>query len=245
MAQAKAAVPKDWTIAQVQREDLDRFLFTCDDIVLAIGQDGLVANLAKYVKEQPIVGLTPDPEATEGILAPLRVEILPRLLPQVALGEVALERRAMVEARLGEGQSLAALNELFIGHRSHQSARYDLRWGGMSEFQSSSGVIVATGTGLSGWARSIMAATGAHTDFGPEDPKAAFFAREPWPSKVSGCRLRYGEIGPGEDISVLSRMNDGGLIFADGIEQDFLKFDWGIEARVTLAGRSLNLVRGV
>ena len=78
--QAKAAVPADWTIAQVQREDLDRFLFTRDDILLAIGQDGLVANLAKYVKEQPIVGLTPDPEATEGVLTPLRVEIV-RVIP--------------------------------------------------------------------------------------------------------------------------------------------------------------------
>jgi hypothetical protein len=118
-----------------------------------------------------------------------------------------------------------------------------LSYGENCEFQSSSGVIVATGTGLSGWARSIIAATGASTDFGPEDPKAAFFAREPWPSKTSGCRLRFGEIGPGEELSILSRMNEGGVIFADGIEQDFLKFDWGYEARVTLAGRSLNLVK--
>ena len=29
------------------RDDLNRFLFTANDIVVAVGQDGLVANLAK------------------------------------------------------------------------------------------------------------------------------------------------------------------------------------------------------
>jgi NAD kinase len=239
---AKQAVPDEWSLAQVPREDLDRFLFTERDIVVAVGQDGLVANLAKYLDGQPVIGVTPAPGESEGILTDTPVDRLARLLPRVAHGDTDLQRRTMVEARLDDGQSLTALNELFIGHRSHQSARYFLRFGQEEEFQSSSGVIVSTGTGLTGWARSILTATGRSAAFAPEDRRAVYFTREPWPSHATGANLVFGEVDGEAEVSVTSRMNDSGTIFADGIEQDFLRFDWGITASVALCDRTLNLV---
>ncbi|MEP3275152.1 MAG: hypothetical protein ABJN26_08435 [Stappiaceae bacterium] len=239
---AKRAVPEEWTTAEVLREDLDRFLFAANDIVIAIGQDGLVANLAKYLEGQPVLGVTPDPEWTEGALTSITVDRLPGLLPPVAAGDIELERRSMVEARLEDGQKIAALNELFIGHRSHQSARYLIRCGKAEEFQSSSGVIISTGTGLTGWARSILTATRKEVAFGVQDRRAVHFTREPWPSRHTGCSLSFGEISEGEMIELTSRMNEGGVIFADGIEQDFLRFDWGVTTGVALSSRTMNLV---
>lgn len=239
---AKRSVPYDWSIAEVSRKDLDRFLFTRDDIVVAIGQDGLVANLAKYLSGQPVVGVTPDPDMTEGVLTPLPVEALRSILPRVAAEDIRLQHRTMVEARLDGGQTLAALNELFIGHRSHQSARYLLQSGETQEYQSSSGVIVATGTGITGWAHSILNATHREFQIPPEERRAAFFAREPWPSRTTGSGLVFGAVGDTETLSLTSRMNEGGVIFADGIEQDFMHFDWGIEATIAVSQRTLNLV---
>ena len=46
---ASAAIPVDARRARVERDELDRFLFEPDDIVVAVGQDGLVANAAKYL----------------------------------------------------------------------------------------------------------------------------------------------------------------------------------------------------
>ncbi len=244
VAAAKRAVPDDWRTAEVLREDLDRFLFSDGDIVIAVGQDGLVANLAKYLSGQPVIGITPDPEETEGILTPLTADRLPALLPKVAAGETDLQRRTMVAAELDDGQSLTALNELFIGHCSHQSARYVIQFGAQKEFQSSSGVIVSTGTGLTGWARSIMAATHRQADFAPDDARAVYFAREPWPSRTSGCELAFGELAPDRDVILISRMNEGGVIFADGIEPDFLPFNWGSLVKVGLTKKTLNLVLG-
>ena len=244
VAKTKQSVPEEWSIMQIFREDLDRFLFAEGDIVVAIGQDGLVANLAKYLDGQPVIGVTPDSELTEGILTPLRAEMMGELFPRVAAQDVDIQKRTMVEARLDDGQTLAALNELFIGHRSHQSARYILHYDVKEEFQSSSGVIVSTGTGLTGWARSIMRATHQHVAFAPDERRAVYFAREPWPSKVTGSELKFGEIVQGMDIELTSRMNDGGVIFADGIEQDYLHFDWGRTVRVVLSAQTLNLVQG-
>ena len=239
---AREAVPEDWSYAQVLREDLSRFLFSENDIVVPVGQDGLVANLAKYLDGQPVIGITPDPASSEGILTRHKVGALHALLKGVAHADVDIQARTMVEANAGEGLILFALNELFIGHRSHQSARYVVQVGGSEEFQSSSGMIVATGTGLTGWAKSIMAATHNSFDIAPEDNRAAFFAREPWPSRTSGCDIAAGEIAQEARLTVLSRINEGGVIFADGIEQDFLPFDWGVEAQVRLADKKLALV---
>ena len=244
LAQAKRAVPAEWSFAHVSRDDLSRFLFTPNDIIVALGQDGLVANVAKYLNAQPVIGISPDPATTEGVLTPYGVERLAELLPATAHQEVALQNRAMVQAQIGEGQVLTALNELFIGHRSHQSARYVVRSGDAEEFQSSSGMIIATGTGLTGWAKSIMTATHRVFDIAPEDHRAAFFAREPWPSRTSGCEISAGEIVDQNALMVSSRINDGGVIFADGIERDFLSFDWGVQAQITMSDRSLHLVRG-
>ena len=154
-----AAVPSDWSFAHVVREDLDRFLFFPNDIVVALGQDGLVANLAKYLSDQPVIGVAPGTGLSEGILTPHPVSDIARLIEAVATWRAPIVGRTMVEARTRAGETLTALNEIFIGHRSHQSARYDLIYSGKQEYQSSSGLIIATGTGFSGWARSIQTAT--------------------------------------------------------------------------------------
>ncbi|MEP4195528.1 MAG: hypothetical protein ABJL99_07830 [Aliishimia sp.] len=239
---AKEAVPANWSFVHVVREDLNRFLFSPEDIIVPIGQDGLVANIAKYLDGQPVIGVSPDLASSEGVLTRHGVDRLPGLLKSAAHADVDIQARAMVEAKVGEGQSLLALNELFIGHRSHQSARYVVQSGGAEEFQSSSGMIVATGTGLTGWAKSIMTATHRSFEIAPEDNRAAFFAREPWPSRTSGCEIAAGEINGDAHLSMLSRINEGGVIFADGIEQDFLPFDWGVQAEIRMAGNRLSLV---
>ncbi len=242
IAAAKDAIPSDWPFAHVTRDDLNRFLFGPEDIVVPIGQDGLVANLAKYLNGQPVIGVSPDLASSEGVLTRHGVDQLPALIKRTVNSDIDLQPRAMVEARAGEGQSLLALNEVFIGHRSHQSARYVVRANGAEEFQSSSGMIVATGTGLTGWAKSIMAATHRSFDIAPDDSRAAFFAREPWPSRTSGCDIAAGEIAQDGRLILLSRINEGGVVFADGIEQDFLPFDWGAEAQIRVSNKRLSLV---
>ena len=52
----------------VERSLVPTMLFAEGDVVVAVGQDGLVANTAKYVGEQPIVAVNPDPARFDGIL---------------------------------------------------------------------------------------------------------------------------------------------------------------------------------
>jgi NAD kinase len=242
LREVRAAVPADWRAALIKRDDLDRFLFAGEDIVIAFGQDGLVANVAKYLDGQPVLGVNPDPDLYDGILVPHAPAQVAGLLKPIAAGGVALERRTMVEAKLDDGQSLLALNEIFVGHRTHQSARYEIAVTGNSEPQSSSGLIVSSGTGATGWARSIMESIQAHLPLDPEEDALAYFIREPFPSVATGTSIRAGKIAKAEPLRVTSRMNDGGVIFADGIEQDHLDFGWGRIVEVHVSARRLNLV---
>jgi NAD kinase len=240
---ARAAVPGEWRQAIVARADLDRFLFGPEDVIVVVGQDGLVANVAKYLDGQPVLGVNPAPDLYDGVLVRLAADRLAPLLPASVAGAALAERRTMVEARLDTGERLLALNEVFVGHRGHQSARYRIACGDAAEDHSSSGLIVASGTGATGWARSIMEATRRALPLDPQERAVAFFVREPFPSIATGTALRAGKL-QATPLSVTSRMNDGGVIFADGIEQDFLAFDWGRGVTLGPAARTLHLVTG-
>lgn len=240
---ARALVPEEWRQALVKRADFDRFLFGPEDVIVAVGQDGLVANIAKYLDGQPVLGVNPAPDLYDGVLVRVPIERLGRALPASFAGDAGLERRTMVEAALDSGEKLMALNEIFVGHRSHQSARYRIETPAGAEDHSSSGLIVASGTGASGWARSIMEATHEPLPLDPEERAVAFFVREPFPSIATQNRIRSGKLVRAS-LSVTSRMNEGGVIFADGIEQDFLTFNWGRQVRVAASERVLNLVTG-
>jgi hypothetical protein len=238
-----AAIPLSWRRARVDRALLDRFLFEPEDLVIALGQDGLVANVAKYLEGQPVLGLNPLPETWEGVLVRHPVAAAPDLLADFAGRRLMTESRTMVEARLDDGQRLLALNELFIGHRSHQSARYSLTHAGQTERQSSSGVIVSTGTGATGWARSIVRAReGAPPLPAATERSLAFFVREAWPSVHSGATLTDGRVQRDAPLTLVSEMETGGTLFGDGLEDDHLALPFGRTATVMPSATTLALV---
>jgi hypothetical protein len=237
------AVPGHWRRARVSRDDLDRFLFEPDDFVIVLGQDGLVANVAKYLGGQPVVGLNPDPERHDGVLVPHPPEAAGDLLAMVASGRGHLDALAMVEAEV-DGRRLLALNEIFIGHASHQSARYQIAWRGQSERQSSSGLIVTTGTGSTGWALSINRQRPSPLDLpAPSEQRLAFFVREAFPSGATGISITQGELEHAERLEITSRMDHGGVLFGDGIEGDHLPLPWGAVAQVCVSKQQLHLLR--
>ena len=240
-----AAVPLRWRRSHVDRADLSRFVFGPEDVVTVVGQDGLVANAAKYLTGQTVVGINPDRDLYDGVLVRHPPEAARDLLPAAANGRARIEARTMVEARLDDGQRLLALNEIFVGHRTHQSARYRIAWAGTEEAQSSSGVIVTTGTGATGWARSIARQRPQPLPLpAPADGRLAFFVREPFPSRATGIAIESGILGPDDRLALRSEMNDLGTIFGDGIEDDRLDFAWGMKLEVGVAPSRLHLVTG-
>jgi len=239
-----AAIPAEWRRAAVERRDLARFVFGPEDVVIVVGQDGLVANVAKYLDGQPVVGVDPDPGRNPGVLVPHRARDARDVIRAVHAG-ARVESRTMVEARSDDGQTLRALNEVFVGHASHQSARYAITAPGCgSERQSSSGVLVGTGTGATGWLRSVSRGTELEGRLPTAvDPALAWFAREPWPSAATGATLAHGLVDAGSSVR-LDVESDRLVCFGDGMESDAIELGWGQSVTIARAAATLELVVG-
>ena len=242
------------------RQLLDRSLvptyrFAPTDVVVVLGQDGLVANVAKYAAGQPLVGVNPDPERIDGILLPWRPEDARAAVRAVLDGAAGMRSVTLAEAVLNDRQRLLAFNDLFIGARTHVSARYRIRAGERVEAQSSSGVLVSTGAGSTGWMSSVFnMAAGVAAFLGGagrvqhraplewEDPRLLYAVREPFASRHSAAGVVAGWIPGGGELVLESHMPTGGVIFSDGIEADFLHFNAGAVARVRAARQRATLV---
>ena len=283
----------------LDRKYLPNFIFAPDDIVLVIGQDGLVANTLKYLDRQPVIGINPDPTRWDGVLLPFKPDEAARIIRETLAGRRRIEEVSMAKARLQNGQELLAVNDFFIGQRTHVSARYVLKYGELNEPQSSSGVIVSTGLGSTGWMKSIIAGASRISSsvighpygsaqesdglsYAEEDDFVAmsvpmqeaaaapmqepigakkrrpselsrvvgkwsseellFAVREPFPSKSSGTNLVFGKLTREMPLRIESRMGENGVIFSDGMEADFLSFNSGAEALITLAEKRGQMV---
>lgn len=236
-----AAVPLDWRRAVLERADVDRFTFDPTDIVVVVGQDGLVANVAKSLNGQLVIGFNPDVARHPGVLVRHAPGEADALLSDAASPGAHREARSMVQATADDGQTLIALNEIFVGHPSHQSARYTITADGQSESQSSSGVIIGTGTGATGWLQSVHRDHHSQVDLPhPEEAALAWFVREAWQSPTTGTTLVEGRLAPAETLQ-LRALADGLVVFGDGMEGDRLTLAYSQRISVGLATQTLNL----
>lgn len=237
----------------VDRMYLPNFVFSASDLVIVVGQDGLVANTAKYAGRQPIIGLNPDPERYDGILVPAKVKELKAIVQMVQQDSALVREVALAQVRLNDGQKLLAFNDFFVGARSHVSARYRLEYCGRSESQSSSGIIVSTGAGSTGWLSSVFNMVSSVNEFlglpgrhpakmSWENPQLMFIVREPFISRHSSADIVAGRLQEGQELVIESRMPAGGTIFSDGIESDFIAFDSGCIARIGVAPERARLI---
>ncbi|HEY8909522.1 MAG TPA: sugar kinase [Desulfosporosinus sp.] len=240
----------------VDRQYVSNFIFGDQDLVVVVGQDGLVANTLKYLTTQRLIGVNPDPARWDGVLLPFRVSDLRLVVQDVFKMRRQVKEVSMAKAVLNDGQIMYAVNDLFIGQKTHVSSRYHIELGEKHEQHSSSGIIVSTGLGSTGWLKSIIAGASnivnSITDKKSEVLQERtsewnieylyFSVREPFPSKTSQADLVFGKITKDSPLKILSQMPENGVIFSDGIESDFVQFNSGLEATITVADKKGHLV---
>jgi hypothetical protein len=254
----KKLIPPRQRYQTVERAFLPNFLFNDSDLIVVIGQDGLVVNTAKYLEGQPICAINPDPSRMEGVLLPFQVDDFPDQLEVIEAGNHKIQTITLAQAELSNRQSILGVNDIYIGQKTHQSSRYTIRYHDVQEYQSSSGIIVSTGTGSTGWFKSIVTGavgiTNLFRDLYLDPPTEAeyrrpwdtdhllFAVREPWASKNSQSSIILGHICEGEYLEIESNMAENGVIFSDGIESDFLEFNSGTIAKIGIADKKAHMI---
>ncbi len=237
----------------IDRSFVPNYDFSMSAAVVVLGQDGLVANAAKYVGGAPIIGVNPDPARFDGVLLPFRVPDARSALRTVLDGKQRVRNVTLAEVKLQDGQQMLAFNDLFVGVRSHVSARYKITVSGRTETQSSSGVLVSTGAGSTGWMSSVfnMAAGIAKAQHQKpvetsrlswDSPQLLWAVREPFISRTSQAGLVCGMLDGSATMMIESMTSENAVIFSDGIEADALEFNAGTIATIGIAARKARLV---
>jgi hypothetical protein len=278
LAETQKVLVQIGRVQTIDRAFLPNFVFAPKDTIVTLGQDGLVANTLEYLKGQPVIGVNPDPARWDGKLLRFKVADLASVLPEVFARRRPAKSVTMAKAALNNGQTIYAVNDIFIGPRSHTSVRYTIQSGDLREPQSSSGVIVSTGMGSTGWLKSLLTGAAAITQsagsvrtqqfisklppgrghdggqksgvrFNVEnefawDANYLFFTvREPFPTRTTGASLVFGRITDQAPLQLLSQTAENAVIFSDGIEKDFLEFNSGAQAVISVAERKGLLVQ--
>jgi len=236
----------------VERVYLPSFIFSEKNLIIVIGQDGLVANTAKYSNNCPIIAVNPDKDRYDGILLPFDTLNFVHGVENVIANRYNAKTVRFAEAKMNDGQRLLAFNDLFIGVSSHVSARYKISYNNHVEEQSSSGLIVSTQAGSTGWLSSVFnmayGVTGLfEKNLKPKRPKLKdnellFAVREPFQSVRTQIGITAGVIKSQQHLNIESLMPANGIIFSDGVETDFLKFNSGAIATIGIAKETAKLV---
>lgn len=235
----------------IDRQYVSSYLFSKKNIIVVIGQDGLVANTAKYSDNLPIIAVNPDTDRYDGILLPFDTSNFIQGVENVLTNKYNSRIMSFAEAKLNDGQRLLAFNDLFIGASSHVSARYRISFKNKTEQHSSSGIIISTLAGSTGWLSSIFNMAYGVTNMFEKNltlkqPKLKekdllFAVREPFKSIRTQTEMTAGIIR-NSTLTIESFMPNNGIIFSDGIEKDFLNFNSGSIATIGIAKETANIV---
>ena len=250
----KRQLSKILKIKILEQKYLSNYIFSDKDLVIVLGQDGLVANTAKYVGKIPIIGVNPDQNRYDGVLLPFDVDNFIVAVKDILASNYHKQEVTMAQIKLNDGQTMLAFNDFFIGINSHASANYTIEYNNLTERQSSSGIIISTGAGSTGWLSSLFnMANGFIREFEHQrkieletierdSNLLIFVVREPFLSKTSQANIVVGKIGKGQVLKIESNMPENGIIFSDGIQKDFLDFNSGSIAEITIAEQKAILV---
>lgn len=240
----------------VERTFLPSLILGKNDTVVVLGQDGLVANTLKYTENQSVIGVNPDPDRWDGVLLPFVPDDVGKIIKEVQERKRPIKDITFAKVEMNDGQTLLGVNDIFVGQKSHVSARYQICIDGHKENQSSSGIIISTGLGSTGWLKSILAgAAGVYSNCNGKDHSCImqpmewnekslrFTVREPYPSTSTQAGIVFGTINDKSKMVITSYMSENGVIFSDGMESDCIEFNSGAVASVGVAETIGHLVQ--
>ncbi len=212
-----------------------------------------MANTAKYVGDLPIIGVNPDPSRNDGVLLPFDVRDARNAVGRVIDDKADTRDVTLAEVNTNDGQRMLAFNDFFIGASSHVSARYTLETGGAASrsppaacWLRRGGIdrVVVLFVQHDRWIRSCLrrGPGGNRLRLDWEDRRLAWAVREPFRSRHSRADLVVGLLEENEELVIGSQMPSHGVIFSDGVEDDFLEFSSGMIARFTVSSQRARLV---
>ncbi len=206
------------------------------DLILSVGGDGTLLEVARYTGTTPVLGVNSDPQRSTAFFCAANGTTIASCLQALLAG--TLQQVPLTRLQLAiNGQTLPfyALNDLLVTHANPAAmATYTLQVGTSSEAQKSSGIWIAT----AGSTAAMRAAGGRVMPL--QSRQRQYLVREPYTGNGLCYRLLKDLVSPDISLQVTSRMRRGRL-FIDG---PHLRYALGLGdvLDVTLAPTPLRLL---
>src|SRR5260221_10253066 len=94
LAAVQRGLPRGLKQHRIERSFLPNYVFGEGDLVVTVGPDGLVVNTAKYLRDQPLLAVNPDPSRVDGLLLPFGPEEAGDWAARAAAGQAPPRRGA-------------------------------------------------------------------------------------------------------------------------------------------------------
>ena len=224
-----------FSLVDCLRHEAQSFVFRDDDIVIILGDDGAFVNIAKLLKSQKVVTIRTETKHC-GRLMKFTVESFKKSATSLLSGGSQCIKVSIAKAETSSGHTLEAVSDFFVGRADLRSSRYAVLLGVNAFSQISSGVIVSTGTGSTGWEKSACLLDDTYKEREPDDEMLTVITRE----------LCYGEyLGTMRHIkSITFRSDDNDTrVLADGVLLDgaMLLLPAGTTVTITANSRAVRL----
>lgn len=221
------------------------------DLVIALGGDDHFKQVTHLIDDDtPVLGVNSDPGGSEGNILGCNAADLPQVLKQLESGDYRIEQWTRLRLSVDGRDFGPAIGEVALARRDFRlMTRHYLDFDGDHILQKSSGLLISTGTGSTGWFSSAgLYLSPESRVFERTAPYARFELREPHIrfEERDGARVAHlpehveGTLLPGQCLTVTSLNNSEGIATRDSI--DAVPFNRGSVAEIRVDEKPLSVV---
>lgn len=186
------------------------------DLFITVGGDGTFLEAARYLKDEPLLGINSAPVSSVGWFCSVHgsnfKKKLGRVLEEKAKIRLRYERLALTVN--DAAHPYPVLNDILMADESPAAlSRYYLRFGGKEEFQRGSGVWISTPAG----SHAAMKSAGGKK-LKRDGDIFQYLVREPYVVEKK-WELLYGQFSGRQKLTLVSAMENGCLFLDGAIEK--------------------------
>jgi NAD kinase len=225
----------------VQKENLTKEKVKQVDITIALGGDNHFQYVSHFIEDGLMFGINSDYLSSEGVLLSSTTNNIEEVKRRCDQNEYQIEKWTRINIILNNKFIARATCDVFIGEAErHLTSRNIIFYKGLTRQQKSSGILVSTGSGSTGWFSSASRFLNEESVFDPKSDYAKFIVTEPYKGSLTDYTLISGKIDKKHHLKVNSLNSDKGKIIADSLEQ--FNFSRGSFVEIEISDTPLNVV---